>query len=239
MNATPATADIVEIAEPPKQPASGDGAGASTPSTGGDTAVVVGAVATLTVAALSVVWLVVSLLVGLANVSSWDLQTLDASTAVDASARIETAASSLVGPVEDRYGVGGPDQQTLRIARHCDGEWSITYPRSAAEWLPSPASPVTVRVAAPGSPTIDTAASIAGNGLTVRVPASERLDVALFANIDATVTVDAADGRRLSLTETDLRAGPVTLWPLRWPNPLFYLRGSVHDPLSALADVCS
>ena len=59
------------------------------------------------------------------------------------------------------------------------------------------------------------------------------------ADIVATVTVDAADGLRLSLTETDLRAGPVTLWPLRWPNPLFYLRGGVHDPLSALADVCS
>ena len=228
MNAIPATTGSAEQPD--------DDVAMSAPSIDED-AFDIMAAAAVSVAGLAVMaWLIVTLITGLTTFSSWKMKT---STAVDAAARVETAASSLVGPVDDRYGVGAADSSAvLRIARHCDSEWSITYPRSAAEWLPPATTPVTVRVATSDRPTIDTDATIAGNGLTVSIPASEQLDAALFDNTYTTVTVTGSDGRQLSLTETGLRARAVTLWPLPWPNPLSYFSGRAHDPLSSLADVC-
>ena len=144
-----------------------------------------------------------------------------------------------VGSGEDRYGVTAPGDgyQRLRLARHCDGEWSLTYPLPSTA-LPPPGTPVVAQITSEGRRSADAAGTVAANGATVSLAPSAELDEALFVDAAVTVRVKAGE-RRLSLAEPRLQSYRPRLWPTGWTNPASFVLGDPFDPRERLKAACS
>ena len=182
------------------------------------------------------VWLLVSFVVGIFSGVSWSIETQRHPD--EAQLRIEASAVSWVGPREDRYGVDrGGGELRLRLARHCDGEWSITYPTGTAA-LPPPGTLVMVQIASEGTGSVDVVGTVAANNATVSLAPSAEVDEALFVDGEVTLSAKAGD-RPLSVTEIRLRSYRPKLWPTGWTNPGSYVRVGLFDPLDHLEDACS
>ena len=181
-------------------------------------------------------WVLYSLWAGFSTGSSWSIET-PRHTVEAAAARVETSVAAFVGSGEDRYGVMAPSDgsQRLRLARHCDGEWSITYPVATA--LPPPGTPVVAQITSEGRRSADAAGTVAANGTTVSLAPSAELDEALFVDAAVTVRVKAGE-RRLSLAEPRLQSYRPKLWPTGWTNPASFVRGDPFNPLERLKAAC-
>ena len=186
---------------------------------------------------LLAVWMLVSMAVGIFSRSSWSLE--PQRHPYETQRRVETSAVSWVGPGEDRYGVnsGGDGYLRLHLARHCDGEWSVTYPTGTTA-LPPPGSPVMVEIASEGGGTVDIVGTVAANSTTVSLMPTTELDEVMFVDGELILRVKAGD-RPLSLTKTRLRSYRPKLWPTSWANPASHIRGEVFDPLKHLEDACA
>ena len=182
------------------------------------------------------IWVLVSMMVGIFSGGSWSLESQR--HPYETQRRVETSAVSWVGPGEDRYGVnsGGDAYLRLRLARHCDGEWSVTYPTGTTA-LPPPGSPVMVEIAPEGSGTVDIVGTVAANGTTVSLMPTTEVDEVMFVDGEVILRVKA-DDRPLSLTETRLRSYRPKLWPTGWTNPGSHVRGG-FDPLKHLEAACA
>ena len=184
-----------------------------------------------------VAWVLYALWTGFSTGSSWSIETPH-HTVEAAAPRVETSVAASVGSGEDRYGVTAPGDgyQRLRLARHCDGEWSLTYPLPSTA-LPPPGTPVVAQITSEGRRSADAAGTVAANGATVSLAPSAELDEALF--VDAAVTVRVkADERRLSLAEPRLQSYRPRLWPTGWTNPASFVLGDPFDPLERLKAAC-
>ena len=181
-------------------------------------------------------WVLYSLWAGVFTVSSWSIETQRHPH--EAQRRVEASAVSWVGPSEDRYGVDrGGGYLHLRLARHCDDEWSITYPTGTAA-LPPPGTTVMVQIASEDTGSVVVVGTVAANSRTVSLAPSAEVDEALFVDGEVTLSVKAGD-RPLSVTETRLRSYRPRLWLVGSTNPVSFLfRGGFH-PLELLEDACS
>ncbi|MYA40547.1 MAG: hypothetical protein F4Z31_02150 [Gemmatimonadetes bacterium] len=179
-----------------------------------------------------VAWALVSTAAGIFMGSSWSIE-----TPRHHPPRVEASVESQVGPDEDRYGVDlGDGRRQLRMARHCDGEWSITYPADTTV-LPPPRTPLLVQIASRGGSTA-AAGTVAANGTTLSLLPSSEVDEALFVTGTVNVKVEAGD-RQVSLTEARLRSHRPKLWPTGWTNPGSYVRVDVFAPLEDLESACA
>ena len=184
------------------------------------------------------VWFAITIIVGLVVRSDWRLETTPAHAAMPSTPRVEASPMSWLGEGEDRYGVDPGGSERLRIARHCDGEWSFTYPTAAV--LPPEGTLVVVRIETPSDAPVEAIGRMASNGVTVVVPPLQALDAALFRNTETVITATTSVGQRISLTNAVLRSRPPRMWPAAWSNPVSGTQDSrVFDPLSALADACA
>ena len=131
------------------------------------------------------------------------------------------------------------DYLRLLLARHCDGEWSITYPTGTAA-LPPPGTLVMAQITSEGTGSVDVVGTVAANSTTVSLTPSADVDEALFVDGEVTLNVNVKAGDRpLSLTETRLRSYRPKLWPTGWTNPASFIRGDLFDPLERLKAACS
>ena len=96
---------------------------------------------------------------------------------------------SWVGEWEDRFGrERGASSHDLRLARHCRGEWSITYPEDAVYGVePGDGLQLWVqthrgRLDATNEDAVWVAGSMASSGVTAVFQAAPKLDEALFVN---------------------------------------------------------
>ena len=182
-------------------------------------------------------WVLYALWTGVSTGSSWSIETPH-HTVEATSPRVETSVVAFVGSGEDHYGVTAPGggYQRLRLARHCDGEWSITHPLTTTA-LPPPGTPVVAQITSEGRRSADAAGTVAANGITVSLAPSAELDEALFVDAAVTVRVKAGE-RRLSLAEPRLQSYRPRLGPTGWTNPASFVRGDPFDPLERLKAAC-
>ena len=184
----------------------------------------------------TIVWLaIIGVLAGLFTAPDWGIKVPRYAVDTEASPRAEVGVESWVGAGEDRYGVVDGGLQTLRLARHCDGAWSITYPSPTAV-LPPAGAPVQAHVVSPAGE-VTAAGRVAANNTTAMFPAAPAFDEALIVNGDVRITVTDGE-RRLSLSETTLTSRNPRLWPLNWANPVSYNARGAFNPVELLDDAC-
>lgn len=139
----------------------------------------------------------------------WEVEHSRESAFQELAPRVEiTLRDSWVGGFEDRFGtqlLGA--RHDLQLARHCSGEWSVTYPEDT-EGLPAPGTELRLwaqthkrQLDTSGDGAVGATGVMASNGVAAVFQVTPEIDGALFVNGFVWIVVATLDEVQVSVSD--------------------------------------